>query len=67
LPCEIFSEKINAAIFGPPIGRGPPRIAGSVGSVVTPLRRIDKEDLKKTIKRKGKGLVIRITKRRLKI
>jgi len=29
--------KINAIIFGPPIGRGPPRIAGSAGSVVTPL------------------------------
>jgi len=30
-------KKINAIIFGPPIGRGPPRIAGSAGSVVMPL------------------------------
>jgi len=30
-------KKINAIIFGPPMGRGPPRIAGSAGSVVTPL------------------------------
>ena len=38
---EIFSEEINAIIFGPPIGRGPPRIAGSAGSVVTPLDESD--------------------------
>jgi len=29
--------KINAIIFGPPIGRGPPALRGSAGSVVTPL------------------------------